>query len=151
MKSINMKKVIKYFLIILFFAIFIGGNVVYAATSSKIAFCDYGGVRRTFKIVGILLNIVKTLVPLAIIFVAISKFASVIISGKTDDLKASTMQVVKNGVAGLIIFCLPGVIDFAIDNLVEYDDSGFAACSNCLLDVDHCVIPDVDPETYEED
>ena len=34
-------------------------TVAFATTSAKIAFCDYGGVRRTFMIIGIIINIVK--------------------------------------------------------------------------------------------
>ncbi len=151
MKSLNKKRLLKLGAWILFFVLFIGTSIVYAKTSAEIAFCDYASVRRTFMIIGILLNLVKVVVPLIIIFVAIVAFFKIVMSGKTEDLKSSLMQVVKNGIAGLIIFILPGVVNFAIESLVEYDDTGFTKCTTCLLDTDHCEIPDEDPDTYEED
>lgn len=152
MKSINKKKIIKYMLVALFFMLFIGSNVVYAATSAKIAFCDYRGVRRAFKMLGILLNMIKIIVPLIIILSSMASFFGIILSGKIEDLKTKTMQLIKNVVAGLIIFFLPSVINFTIESLVNHpEDATFMACTTCMLDTDHCVIPDSDPVTYEED
>jgi hypothetical protein len=71
-------------------------------------------------------------------------------SGKADDLKASFSVIVKNLIAGLVIFFVPTILDFAFDTLIGYDDSGFTACSNCLLDTGNCNIPTEDPSTYED-
>ncbi len=150
MKSLNIKQFFKVLSIFLFFVIFIGTSIVYAATSTEISFCDYGGVRRAFKIVGILLNFIKVIVPLIIVFTSMSSFFGLILSGKVDDLKAKLMQVTKNVIAGLIIFFLPTVINYAIETLVGHEEeAGFTACTTCMLDTDHCVIPDKDPETYD--
>ncbi len=145
------KKILKSLFIIAIMVAFLGLNIVYAATTSHIKFCDYGGVRRTFKIIGIVINIAKILVPMIIIITEIISITSVIISGKEEDLVANWKVLVKKIIAGLVIFILPTVIDFTIDSLVGYNDSGFSQCSNCLLDTSHCSIPTTDPETYSEE
>lgn len=135
---------------ILFLSAFSILNVVYAATSSKIAFCDYSGVRRTFKILGMVINVVKVIVPLILIITGMITLSKTIISGKSDDFKGSLMILAKKFVAGFIVFLLPSVLDYAFDTLIGYDDSSFTQCSNCLLDTSHCTIPESDPETYTE-
>ncbi len=144
----NLKKWSKKLFFFLFLIILSVG-VVYAETTSKINFCDYGGVRRTFKIIGIIINLVKIVVPLILMASAMVVFFKTIVSGKIDDFKASLMQVVKQGIAGLVIFCIPGILDFAFDSLLDGTDfSSFTTCTNCLLDTDKCTIPDKDPEVY---
>ncbi len=139
------------FLFILFLVTILSVNVVYAATSSKIKFCDYGGVRRTFKIIGIIINLIKIIVPLILMITGIAGISKTIISGKFDDLKGGIIQLCKQAVAGLIIFIIPGLLDFVFDSLVGYDDSNFTVCTNCLFDTNKCTIPDEDPEVYTED
>ena len=129
----------------------IAPKLVLAATSSELRFCEYGGVLRTLKILGICLNIIKIVVPLIIIGTAIMSVFKTVTSGKAEDLNASFGLIVKKIIAGLIIFILPTALDFMFDSLLEYDDSAFTACSNCLLDTGNCVIPTTDPDTYVED
>ena len=145
------KKILKKVLIILFMAFFVGINIVFAATKSKIGFCDYGGTRRVLKIIGIMINIAKIVVPLLIMLTEIISLTKVIISGKDDDMKENWRVFVRKLIAGLVIFILPTLIDYTIDSLVGYDDSGFTQCSNCLLDTDHCTIPETDPDYYDEE
>ena len=125
--------------------------VMAAKTSSELRFCEYGGVLRTFKILGMCINIIKIVVPLIIIGTAMVSIFKTVTSGKADDLKASFSLIVKKLIAGLIIFVLPTALDFAFDTLLEYDDSEYIACTNCLFDTEDCVIPETDPNTYIED
>lgn len=150
MKKEDLSKKKKVLYMLFFIAIFLCVNVVYAATSSKIKFCDYAGVRRTFKVIGIIINLVKIIVPLILMASAMISVSKTITSGKTDDFKASILQVVKQGIAGLVIFCLPSVLNFVFNSLVGYDDTGFTSCTTCLLDTGHCTIPDKDPEIYTD-
>lgn len=147
-KEISKNKKILY--ILFFIALFLCINVVYAATSSKIKFCDYSGVRRTFKVIGIIINLVKIIVPLILMASAMISVFKTVTTGKPEDFKASILQVVKQGIAGLIIFCLPGLLNFVFNSLVGYDDTGFTSCTTCLLDTEHCTIPDKDPEIYTD-
>ena len=145
------KKIIKSLIITILFIAFLSINIVYADTASKISFCDYAGTRRTLKIIGIIINIAKILVPLLIIITQMISMTKIVINGKDDDLKENFKVLVKKIIAGLVIFFLPTIIDYAVDNLAGYDCAGFAQCSNCLLDTNHCSIPTEDPKTYTED
>ena len=77
------KKILKCCFIILLMVAFLSLNVVYAATKSKISFCDYAGTRRTLKIIGMMINIAKVVVPLIIIFVIDIICVNMINSGTT--------------------------------------------------------------------
>jgi len=145
------KKILKSVLIILFMSLFLAASIVHAAPSSSIKFCDYAGTRRTFKMIGLFINLARIIVPLIIIITESISLTKVIISGKQEDLSDNWRILVRKIIAGLVIFFLPTIIDFTIDSLVGYDDSGFTQCSNCLLDTGHCTIPDKDPEVYDED
>ena len=125
-------------------------DLVLAATTSEIRFCEYAGVLRTFKILGVIINIVKIVVPLIIIGTAMVSVFTTVTSGKSDELKASFMIIVKKLIAGLIIFLLPSTLDFAFDTLIGNDTSKFTSCTNCLLDTGNCTIPDEDPSIYTD-
>lgn len=148
----NLLKKYRYFIIIalLLLVLYFVPNIVYAATSSKINFCQYPGTRRTFKIIGLAINIAKVIAPLILIITGIIALSKTIISGKDEDFRASLTLLVRKAIAGIAIFLLPGIIDFAFDYLVGYDDSSFTACTKCMLSPNSCQIPDEDPETYTE-
>lgn len=141
-------KKLKYVIFLMILSII--PNVVMAATSSELRICEYSGVLRTLKILGMCLNIAKVVVPLIIIGTAMVSIFKTVMSGKADDLKGSFTLIVKKLIAGLIIFYIPTILDFTFDSLIGYDDSGFTACSNCLLDTDNCTIPEEDPPTYTD-
>ena len=65
------------FLIAIMFA---GINVAYAATSSDLHFCQQPGVLRTMKIIGLIISVVKLLLPVIIIITGMVTFAKVVIS-----------------------------------------------------------------------
>ena len=140
-----------YFIILVLLSVLtILPDLVLAATTSEIRFCEYAGVLRTFKILGIIINIVKIVVPLLIIGTAIVSVFKTVTSGKDDDLKASFIIIVKKLIAGLIIFLLPSTVDFAFDTLIGNDTSKFTSCTNCLLDTGNCTIPEEDPSLYTD-
>lgn len=138
-------------LVILLSVLTIAPDLVLAATSSQLRICEYAGVLRALKILGIIINIIKVVVPLLIIGTAMISVFKTVMSGKSDDLTASFVLIVKKVLAGLIIFLLPTALDFVFDSLLQYDDSAFTACSNCLLDTGNCTIPTSDPDTYVGD
>lgn len=145
------KKMSKYFLLILLilFIFIIGINPVFAATSSELNFCSYSGVRKASKIVGIFLTIAKIVVPLIIIITGMISFTNVIISGKTEDLQNTAKQLIKKIIAGLIIFFIPGILDYCFENIVGYSDSDYTACVKCVTSPDSCNINVEDPKTTE--
>lgn len=150
MKKFKLTKNQKLVIYGLFIFLFVGLNIVYAATSAELHFCEYSGVLRSLKIAGILLVIVKILIPILLMATAMMSFAKTIISGKTEDLTGSLMLLVKKLIAGLIIFFIPGLVDYAFDSFIGYDDSNFLACTTCLLDIENCVIPETDPSIYTD-
>ena len=101
-------------------------------------------------ILGVIINIVKIVVPLILIITGMIAFSKTIISGKTEDMTASISLLAKKIIAGLIVFLIPSVLDFTFDTLIGADDSSFTECTNCLLDTENCTIPESDPSTYTE-
>lgn len=148
----NILKKYKFIIIFVLALVLLGAipHLVYAATTSKLNFCQYGGTRRTFKILGLAINIIKIIVPLILIITGVITLSKTIFTGKDDDLKSSALTLVKKAVAGVIIFLLPTALDYAFDTLVGYDDSSFTACTECMLNPDNCQIPTEDPDTYTE-
>lgn len=149
MKKININHVI-IFSIFAITILSLGTNIVYAATTAEISFCDYAGVRRAFKIAGLIINIVKIVVPLIIIITGMIAFAKPIMSGKSDDITATATTLFKKVIAGIVIFLIPGILDYAFSLIPNYDNSSIAQCTTCLLDVNGCTIPTTDPVTYTE-
>ncbi len=145
------KKILKTIAIIAIMIAFISVNIVFADTKSNVKFCDYAGTRRTLKIIGTIINIAKVLVPLLIIITEIISLTKAITSGKAEDLKENFVVLVRKVIAGLVIFVLPSIINYAITNLAGHSDTGFAQCSNCLLNTKSCTIPTTDPTIYEGD
>lgn len=147
MKKKNIKKIA---FIILILVILLSVNVVYAGTTAELKFCDYSGIRKTLKIIGIILRFVKVIVPLILIMTGISPFFKAITSGKDEDLKAAGTTLAKKIIAGLIVLLLPGFLDYIFDSFVGYSDSGFSQCSNCVLDIDSCNVDIEDPNTMTD-
>ena len=145
------KKILKSIAIIVIMIAFIGINIVFAETKSNVKFCDYAGTRRTLKIIGTIINIAKVFVPLLIIITESIALTKAIVSGKDEDLKENFVVLVRKIIAGLVIFVLPSVINYAINNLAGHSDTGFTQCSNCLLNAKSCTIPTTDPTIYEGD
>jgi len=145
----NKKNLIIYTLLIISLA---GIHLVYAKTSGEVKFCDYAGVRRTFQILGTIINIVEIVVPLIVIITGMVAFFKGITSGKTEDLTGGVSAIVRKIIAGLLIFFIPNLIDYAFDALVDdRDTSSFAVCTSCFLNPDNCTIPESDPVTYSND
>ncbi len=150
-----MKKFIKEnkltILTILTIVLSLGLNIVYAKTSAKLSICAYPGTLRMFKILGILIIILKIVVPLLVMITAIIAFVQPIMSGKADDIKAKGLILVKKLIAGLAIFIIPTVLPSLFETLIpDYDDSDIYACTTCLFDVDNCTIPASDPVIYTD-
>jgi len=76
-------------------------------------------------------------------------FVNVIISGKTEDLQTTFKQLIKKVIAGLIIFFLPGLLDYCFESIVGYSDSDYTACVKCVTDPNSCNIDVTDPSTTE--
>jgi hypothetical protein len=120
---------------------------VYADVVADVKVCDSPGVLRTMKILGILIVLIKVIVPLLLIIMSIIDFGKSVIAGNAEDLKKNTVIFFKRCVAGAIILILPSLINFLFDNLVDRDEAKYQVCSNCLFNPNNCSIPDKEPET----
>ncbi len=141
------KNIKKYIIFAIFLALFLGANIVYAETTAQLKFCDYGGVRKALKILGIILTLVKVAVPILLVITGMGTFVKAITTGKDDDLKGAGVILVRKMIAGLVVFMLPTLLDYVFDSLVGYSDSGFTQCTNCILDTGHCNVNVEDPKT----
>lgn len=145
------KKKVSCIILVLFVLLFLGTNIVYAATSSDLHFCEYPGTLRALKTIGIIIGIIKVAVPVLIIITSMITFVKVIISGKEEDFRESAKTVVKKVIAGILIFLIPDIIDFVFNNVVDTtNSSNFKACETCLTKVNSCTIPDTNPSIYTD-
>ena len=140
------KKNSKY-LIFICFSFFILANITNAAgVSSKLHFCEYPGTLRALKIVGIAIIILKIAAPLILTYSGIASLLKVVISGKQEDLTGSAVQLFKKTLAGLVIFIVPSLINYAFDTFVDANNDEFTPCITCIFDTSNCEIPTEDPD-----
>ena len=140
----------KYVILIGLFAIVCTIDTVYAKTIVDFNICEFRATLQLLKLIGIVINIVKILLPLLLIFMCIKEAFKAVISAKQDDLVQMLPKFFKRFLAATIIFFIPGIVNYAVDYLVEFDDKDFKECTTCLFEPDSCTIPDKDPVLYEE-
>ena len=105
------------------------------------SFCDTAPVKRTFRFIGMTFVIFKILIPLILVGIGVVNLVQVIIAGKDEDMKKRMQGLFKRIVIGIVIFLLPGIIDFLFDTLngiLGGQDSSISACEDCLLDLKNC-------------
>ena len=107
---------------------------------ASLQLCDQESTLRTFKIVYIVLNIIKIIVPIIIIIIGTKDMMNVALTGKDEEMKLATKQLIKRIIAGLIVFLLPTIIDtvFRISASYEKTPSEFSSCSVCLTNGKEC-------------
>ena len=104
--------------------------------------CTDSNVSNTLRSIGIIIVIIKVLVPAVIIIVGIKNLFMIITSGKEDDVKKYAKSIAIRVVVGVVIFLIPGIINFIYDAAQDVigggQSSGFDNCWNCLFDIDQC-------------
>ena len=104
--------------------------------------CANPNVSNTLRSIGIVIIIIKILVPAVIIVIGIKNLFMIITSGKEEDVKKYAKAIAIRVVIGVAIFLLPGIINFVYDAAQEIigggQPSGFDNCWNCLFDIDNC-------------
>lgn len=78
-----------------------------------IDFCTNPGFLRIFLFAEIVFKIITILVPIIIIITIIMSAFSAVTSGKEDDLKKLLPSAGKKLIAGIVIFLLPSILEFA--------------------------------------
>ncbi len=107
-------------------------------------FCTEAKVARLLKGVGILIVIAKILVPAIIILMGFVNLFKIITAGKEDEAKKYAKSIVTKIIIGVIIFLLPGLINFVFDianNIIASNNdyqSEFTNCEKCILNISEC-------------
>ena len=112
------------------------------AYSSKLKFCEYGGVLRAFKILGIIFYILKLVIPIVLIIVTVINTGKGVFTGKEEDLKEIFPVFIRRFIACVLIFITPSMLNIIFNSLVFVNDSQYKACTVCAFDLKNCEIKD---------
>lgn len=113
---------------------------------SLATFCTDAKVARILKGVGTLIVIAKILVPAIIILMGFVNLFKIITAGKEDEARKYAKSIITKVIIGVIIFLLPGLINFVFDianNIIASNNdyqSEFTNCEKCILDISECNI-----------
>lgn len=112
---------------------------------SLASFCTESNVARTFKFVGLLLTIVKILVPTIIIVMGFVNLFQIITSGNEENAKKYVKNVIIRILIGVGVFLLPSIVLFIfniasniISNQSIEDSGGQYNCLRCVLEPSNC-------------
>ncbi len=86
------------------------------------------GIYRIALIAKVIINILFTIVPLIVIILSIIDISKAIF--KPDELKNSIKQPINRIIAGIIIFLIPTIIEYAFSLTNKYDNSNIMAYYN---------------------
>ena len=109
------------------------------------ALCNDHNVAKTLRGIGILIIIIKVLVPAVIIIIGFKNLFQIIVSGKEEDAKKYVKSIVYRIGIGVVIFLLPSIITIIYNIASDVIDSSggdgdaFNNCWNCIMDIDNCV------------
>ena len=100
--------------------------------------CNMPEYRKPMKIVGMVINFAKIIVPIIIIGFGVMDLYKAITSSKDDGIKKAVKSIVVRVVAGVAIFLLPGLIQFVLNWVNEWSDyeNSWCCCTDCLLNPD---------------
>lgn len=102
------------------------------------SFCQASGVKGTFRAIGWVIVIIKIVVPILLIVFGSIDLAKAVVSSKDDEIKKSIKSIAVRVVAGVIIFFIPTLLDFAIglvggDEVYNENSGSFGYCTHCML------------------
>ena len=80
--------------------------------------------------IDIALNVVRIVVPILLIVLTTVDFGQVVISNDKDAMPKAISKAIKRGIAALVIFFIPFLVDLIIDWLNTY--SGINGAANCI-------------------
>ena len=118
-----------------------GGNEFYNDSKNVGEnFCTEPSVKQIVKFFGLMLYILKIIVPVIIIIKGMFLFYNAIIKGGSDDLLKNAKEFGMKVFLGIVVFVIPDLIDGVWDlfdsfDSIEYD---YTECEQCLLDPNNC-------------
>lgn len=160
-----MKNKIKYFLILIISISIIFPTVVYAQTTvnqdnillinkanknisdtfiildaevndtSIGEICNMPQYRKTMRFFGTIVTFAKYIVPIIIIAFGIMDLYKAVTGAKDDEIKKSFKAIMVRIAAGVLIFLLPGLVQFFFNMLNEWSNYkvDVCCCTECLL------------------
>lgn len=114
----------KIFLILLLFLSF---NGVYAADIN--AFCTGDSIAPFAKIVSLVINAIKIVVPILLIIFGMIDMLKAVMSQKDDEIKKGQKTLISRVLNGVLVFFVVAIVQFVV-NLVttNTNDSGIWTC-----------------------
>ena len=113
--------------------------------TTSFEFCDptigenglENGTLRALKIVGIMIYIVKILVPLIIIVLGSIDLAKAAVNGDDKATSEALQTLLRRLIIGIVIFFVPTIVKLLISMVSDANDlmnNKYVYCTNCLLD-----------------
>ena len=93
-----------------------------------ISICNKSAILEVFLIVKTIFKLLCFLAPFIIVIVSSIGLFKIVMNGKEDDLKEYGSVFVKRIIAGIIIFFIPTIIAYTINNLLGATNIDFIAC-----------------------
>ena len=92
-----------------------------------LSLCDNGDVLSVFRIVNIIIMIIKVAVPILLIIVGMVTLMKTIKTGNEDLLAKAKKQLVSNCIAAVIIFLVPTLVN-VLARLSSNDGNSYLSC-----------------------
>ena len=89
--------------------------------------CEHSGVLYAIMILKLFIKVCKIVAPIILIITIIMSLTKAV--GNPDELKKVFPSAVKKFIAALLIFFVPTIVNYAMDNLANRDPNSFATCS----------------------
>ena len=86
-----------------------------------------------WKILGVILLIIKTIIPIILIGGGIKETVNVITSKNPEKIQPSVISFIKKLLAGILVFLLPVLIDSTMKMFVNFNESKYYKCKQCLI------------------
>lgn len=104
-----------------------------ATTSQNPNYCT--GLRSTFVFIGHLIRLAKILIPIIVIIFGTLDFFKAVTGAKDDEIKKAFKAIMVRIAAGVLIFLLPGLVQFFFNMLNEWSNYkvDVCCCTECLL------------------
>lgn len=103
-------------------------------------FCKEVGILKTFRLVGYAFTIIKILIPLLLIIFGAIDMSKAVVAGDEKAIKNASSMLMTRAIAGVVIFFIPTIIDFAAGLISEWTNrkTEFENCHTCIFNVDEC-------------
>ena len=114
---------------------------VYAIDYNNI--CNNSEILNTIRIIGIIIAIIKVVIPLLIIIFGMIDFGKAVISSDEKEINKSTTRLIKRIIVGISIYFIPTIILTLFDVLEIseiHNSDNFYKCTTCLLDTNTCEV-----------